>query len=78
MINILLFKFLEKIHINNCNFTPINKTFLKKDFKNNQFYNLERFCLLNHLIEIEYNTYSLTSEGITLFNFLKIYIKVFK
>ena len=78
MINILLFKFLEKIHLASCDFKCLKKSSLKKYFKNNQFYNLERFCLINHLITIDYNEYSLTMEGITLFNFLKIYIKVYK
>ena len=78
MINQLLFKFLEAIQNHSLNFNEITRHDLKKLFKNNQFYNIERFCLINKLVSIDYNKYSLTLRGITLFNFLKNCIKVYK
>lgn len=78
MINPLLFKFLEIVQQHSLNFNEITKHDLKKEFKNNQFYNIEQFCLINKLIHINYNKYSLTLQGITFFNFLKIYIKIYK
>ena len=78
MINKLLYIFLEKIFIYNTDFKDITEIELKRTFKNNQYYNLKKFCLQNKLINNGFHKISLTQEGLTLFNFLKNYIKIYK
>ena len=67
-----LFKFLEIIFINDVNYyKPITKKELKTFFKNNEYYNLESFCIENNLINIEYDKIITTDLGKQFFTILK-------
>lgn len=63
--------FLEIIENADLNLQPICEHDLRKKFKNNEYYNLIKFCLLNEIIFIEYSKIYLTSTGKNLFTFLK-------
>ena len=64
-------EFLEIIFISNLDFKPISEHDLRKQFKNNQYYNIKLFCKENNLITIEYHKINLTNDGINLFKILK-------
>jgi hypothetical protein len=77
IINPLIIKFLEIIDNKDLSFTPINECDLKKEFKQNQYYQLKKFCIDNKLININYHIITLSMDGKYIFNSLKT-LKVFK
>lgn len=71
MNNKKLFKFLEIIFKEYSVCNEISEIMLRKNFKNNEYYNIKKYCLDNNLIELSYHKYTLTNLGLGFFNFLK-------
>jgi hypothetical protein len=63
--------FLELIFIKNLNFSSITERELRKEFKNNEYYQLKLFCLENELIQISFHEINLTLIGMEFFKILK-------
>ena len=66
-----LINFLEKIYIENLSLKNLKEHELRKNFKNNEYYILIKFCLEYQLIIIEYHEIILTKKGIDFFKILK-------
>jgi hypothetical protein len=64
-------RFLEVIYLKNLDFKDISEYELRKQFKNNEYYQLLKFCILNNLLIIEFKHINLTLEGINFFKILK-------
>jgi len=63
--------FLHEIYISDSKLEPIQKHDLKKYFKKNEYYLLEKFCIINELIIFEYEKVYLTNKGYKLYEVIK-------
>jgi hypothetical protein len=50
---------------------PIKEIELRAKFKNNEYYNIKKFCEINDLIEINFHTIILTRKGKDLYYAIK-------
>lgn len=63
--------FLEFIYKKDLDFSSIHESDLRREFKNNEYYQLKNFCLENKLIVIEFHEVNLTGIGLDFVNILK-------
>jgi hypothetical protein len=59
--------FIELIYTENLNFKSISECDLRKQLKNNAYYNIRLFCLENKIITIKFHEINLTLFGMEFF-----------